>query len=88
MIPVPRLLAVVCLLLTPLPSWVSAQTEADNTLLKRGEYVFKISGCANCHTAENGVPLAGGRPLVTPFWYLLFPEYNFTQNCGYRCVEC
>ena len=33
----------------------------------RGEYVFRAAGGCTCHTAEGGAPLAGGRPLRTPF---------------------
>jgi len=35
----------------------------------RGEYVFHAAGCYGCHTdvRNKGRPLAGGRPLVTPF---------------------
>jgi len=36
---------------------------------KRGEYLFHAAGCYGCHTDEKGggKPLAGGRPLATPF---------------------
>jgi mono/diheme cytochrome c family protein len=34
---------------------------------ERGELLFHIGGCTNCHTAKNGPPLAGGDPLPTPF---------------------
>lgn len=35
----------------------------------RGEYLFNAAGCYGCHTDEKGggKPLAGGRPLATPF---------------------
>jgi mono/diheme cytochrome c family protein len=82
MILVQRLLAALCMLIATLPLWVSAQTQVDSTLLKRGEYVFKISGCANCHTAENGVPLAGGRPLVTPFGTFYSPNITLHKTAG------
>lgn len=82
MIPVPRLLAVAGLLLTTLPSWTSAQAQSDSPLLERGEYVFKISGCGNCHTAENGVPLAGGRPLVTAFGTFYSPNITSHKTAG------
>jgi mono/diheme cytochrome c family protein len=36
----------------------------------RGEYVFRAAGGCTCHTAEGGAPLAGGRPLRTPFGVL------------------
>lgn len=32
-----------------------------------GERIFNASGGCGCHTAENGQPLSGGRPLKTPF---------------------
>lgn len=40
---------------------------ADPDLLAKGEQVFHIGGCTNCHTAKDGPILAGGDPLVTPF---------------------
>lgn len=40
---------------------------ADPAVLARGELVFNIGGCANCHTREGGETLAGGASLVTPF---------------------
>ncbi len=33
----------------------------------RGEGLARIGGCVTCHTAQGGSPLAGGRPLETPF---------------------
>ncbi len=33
----------------------------------RGELLFHIGGCTNCHTAKNGALLAGGDPIVSPF---------------------
>jgi mono/diheme cytochrome c family protein len=35
--------------------------------VKRGEGLVLIGDCASCHTGESGKPLAGGRPLTTPF---------------------
>ena len=32
-----------------------------------GERIFNAAGGCGCHTAENGKPLSGGRPLKTPF---------------------
>lgn len=37
----------------------------ENDLVERGRYLFNIAGCASCHTQDQ--PLAGGRPLDTPF---------------------
>lgn len=82
MIPVPRLLAALCILIATLPLWVSAQTQVDSTLLQRGEYVLRISGCSHCHTAENGARLAGGRALVTPFGTFYTPNITSHRTVG------
>jgi nicotinate dehydrogenase subunit B len=36
-------------------------------LIARGKALASLGDCAVCHTARNGVPNAGGRPLATPF---------------------
>ena len=36
-------------------------------LVRRGGELAALGYCASCHTAENGKPFAGGRPLATPF---------------------
>ncbi|MBL8348910.1 MAG: molybdopterin-dependent oxidoreductase, partial [Burkholderiaceae bacterium] len=36
-------------------------------LIERGRQLAAIGNCVGCHTAEGGVPNAGGRPMVTPF---------------------
>lgn len=36
-------------------------------LVARGKLLASTGDCAVCHTARNGVPNAGGRPLDTPF---------------------
>lgn len=51
------------------PFWRSppaVQAEGDPA---RGEYVLRVGGCVECHTVEDedGVFLAGGRTLETPF---------------------
>lgn len=43
----------------------AAPARADD-LAARGEYLFRAGGCLGCHTTAGGVPLAGGRALVTP----------------------
>lgn len=48
----------------------AAQTASPSSeQVARGEYIFRASGCENCHTdtAGKGPALAGGRPLKTPF---------------------
>jgi len=36
-------------------------------LVTRGKLLASLGNCAVCHTAHNGVPNAGGKPLDTPF---------------------
>ena len=36
-------------------------------LVARGKLLASLGNCAVCHTAHNGVPNAGGKPLNTPF---------------------
>jgi len=36
-------------------------------LVARGKVLASLGNCAVCHTARNGVPNAGGKPLETPF---------------------
>ena len=75
-----KLLLILPLLVLLCPAGTSAQTE--NTLLKHGEYVFRISGCSHCHTAEDGEPLGGGRPLETPFGTFYTPNISAHKTAG------
>jgi mono/diheme cytochrome c family protein len=48
------------------PTGVPAELKAAG-LIERGEYLTRAADCAVCHTAQGGVPFAGGRPFVLPF---------------------
>jgi mono/diheme cytochrome c family protein len=39
----------------------------DSALVDKGETLAALGDCVVCHTAEDGEPYAGGRPLPTPF---------------------
>jgi mono/diheme cytochrome c family protein len=80
--PVSRFAAALCLLIVTSSSSAIAQTQADEALLKRGEYVFRISGCNHCHTAENGAQLAGGRALETAFGIFYTPNITAHKTAG------
>ncbi len=45
------------------------KVSANEELIKKGEYIFKASGGCSCHTdfKNNGIFLAGGRSIETPF---------------------
>src|SRR5690606_23286716 len=66
----PLSLLVVCLLLVSVPG------AAEDDAVRRGEYVFNAAGCLGCHTDAKGggKPLAGGRPLETPFGVFYAPN--------------
>ncbi len=59
-----------------------AENAADEGLLAKGEYVFRISGCSHCHTTEDGKLLAGGRALVTPFGTFYTPNITPHRTAG------
>ena len=69
------LLAIVC------SSPASAQN-ATGSSLERGKYLMQISGCRHCHTAEDGEPFAGGRPLETPFGTFYTPNITADDVAG------
>jgi plastocyanin len=48
----------------------------------RGEYLFHASGCAGCHTAPDGPPLAGGRRLETEFGVFHVPNITPDPETG------
>lgn len=44
-----------------------AGAAVDQSVIERGKYLARAADCFMCHTAEDGAPYAGGRPLHTPF---------------------
>jgi mono/diheme cytochrome c family protein len=57
---------------------------ADEAQLKRGEVLFQAADCAACHTdvKGGGAPLAGGRPLKTPFGTFYGPNITSDKRDG------
>jgi mono/diheme cytochrome c family protein len=55
---------------------VAATAVADDSAVRRGEYVFRVAGCLGCHTdvKAKGPALAGGRALKTPFGTFYSPN--------------
>ncbi|EUK19436.1 c-type cytochrome [Commensalibacter papalotli (ex Servin-Garciduenas et al. 2014)] len=64
------------LFLMALPSIVHA-----NPTMSQGEYIFRASDCAACHTAPNGKELAGGVRFPTPLGYIY--STNITPDKKY-----
>lgn len=50
--------------------------------LARGELLFHIGGCTNCHTAKDGPLLAGGDAIVTPFGTFYAPNITPDPETG------
>jgi mono/diheme cytochrome c family protein len=50
----------------PDPTGVPAALKAAS-VIERGKYLARAADCQACHTAEGGVPYAGGRAFVLPF---------------------
>lgn len=42
--------------------------------LETGQQLIRVAGCYGCHTANEGQPLAGGKPLETPFGVFYAPN--------------
>ncbi len=57
---------------------------AADDVQRRGEYLFRAAGCANCHTDEknHGAPLAGGRALKTSFGTFYTPNITPDPDTG------
>lgn len=57
---------------------------ADPGLVARGEYVYRASGCTNCHTDRKakGPELAGGAALETPFGTFYAPNITPDRTYG------
>jgi len=75
------ILRIIFVLFATSPFCVIAQS-ANDSLLKRGEYLLRVSGCSHCHTAEGGDPLAGGRALETPFGTFYTPNITTHKTAG------
>ncbi|MBH3409275.1 cytochrome c [Pseudomonas putida] len=54
------------LLIATLLLGATTATQADEALVKRGEYLARAGDCVACHTAKGGQPFAGGLPMETP----------------------
>jgi len=53
---------------------------AAGDLLERGRYIFNAAGCISCHTGDR--PLAGRRPIATPFGTFYSPNITPDREHG------
>lgn len=68
----------IALAMTP-PALLAQEPE---TQIKQGEYMFNAAGCASCHTADDGAPLAGGLRMETPFGTFITPNITPDKETG------
>ena len=62
---------------------VAGPARADEPAVEqRGELLFHIGGCTNCHTAKNGQLLAGGDPIVSPYGTFFAPNITPDPETG------
>ncbi|MCU0124953.1 cytochrome c [Pseudomonas vlassakiae] len=54
------------LLIATLLLGAATATQADEALVRQGEYLARAGDCVACHTAKGGKPFAGGLPMETP----------------------
>jgi mono/diheme cytochrome c family protein len=61
-----------------------SSARADDTAIRRGEYIFKAADCVGCHTdvKNGGQRLAGGRALATPFGTFYSPNITPDRRDG------
>jgi mono/diheme cytochrome c family protein len=55
---------------------------ADPELARKGELLFHIGGCTNCHTAKDGPLLAGGGPIQSPYGPFYAPNITPDPETG------
>ncbi len=55
---------------------------SDSEAVSRGQYLFKLGGCASCHTVKDGQPLAGGLEMKTKFGIFYTPNISSSKTTG------
>jgi len=58
------------------------EPSATDPSTERGEMLFHIGGCTNCHTTKKGPLLAGGDPIVSPFGTFYPPNITPDPKTG------
>jgi len=66
------------------PSQAAPIPGSSEAELARGAYLFRAANCQECHTdvKNKGTPLAGGRPLPTPFGSFYTPNITPDPETG------
>ncbi len=78
-----RLVFLLCLVLLDSSVVLAASAAAEAVeVQKRGRYLFRLAGCKECHTQDDGPLLAGGRALETPFGTFYSPNITSHPTLG------
>jgi mono/diheme cytochrome c family protein len=71
------------LLLTTIASSASGGDPQEFGQIERGRYLAILSDCGSCHTVPgSNQPLAGGRPIETPFGNIVAPNITPDSETG------
>jgi mono/diheme cytochrome c family protein len=66
-----------------LAPWPTAHGEQRSFAeVERGRYLTAAGDCQACHTAKDGTPFAGGRPIETPFGVIYSPNITPDRDTG------
>ena len=65
----------------PSPTGTPAEL-ANAGAATKGAYIAGMADCAGCHTAQGGVPFAGGRAIVLPFGTIYSPNLTPDPETG------
>ncbi len=57
-------------------------TRSPAASIARREYLTRAGNCIGCHTAQGGVPYAGGRGIETPFGTVFAPNLTPDAQTG------
>ena len=72
-------LALIMLTASPYPARAD---DANETLIKQGEYLTRAGDCIACHSAPGGKPYAGGLAMATPFGTITTPNITPDKATG------
>jgi mono/diheme cytochrome c family protein len=77
------LLVATVLASSPSSSFASSVDLQEFTQIERGRYLAILSDCSSCHTVPgSNQPLAGGRPIETPFGNIVAPNITPDPETG------
>ncbi len=77
--------AILCafVVVAPVACAAAEADQQDFNQIEHGRYLATLSDCTACHTkADGGRPFAGGRPIETPFGFIVTPNITPDRETG------